>query len=346
MLNETLFRILQHTFGQNVKIAKAGQPAIWRLEKTGFGDATIILDYGETYRVCCPFCAKKGDPDKRHRLWISHIYGTKVGKFRCWSAATCFHNDCLKDEFAKDELRNWISGLAISRRLSSISFPSGAQVETSVPELPGTCLKLSELPPKHKAIYFLTQKGFDPAELEEKYSVCYCVDSDQFPLAIDRIVFPITYQGKRTSWQCRYVGVPKNRNIPKYFSAKNIKQNIFNIDRAIQQPYIVLVEGVFDAIRVGDSGAALFGKTLSTYQAQLLRAFRGSVIVFLDPDATEEALVLEKAFSPTNPVHTILNAKNDPGKLGSNEVQEYISMALSARKENHVVPHQSAPLCR
>lgn len=325
MLNEVLFKILQSIFGQNVKVAKGGQPAVWRIQKDILGEREIILDYGETYRVCCPFCAKWGDPDKRHRLWISHIYGTTIGSHRCWSAATCFHNNCLKNEAAKRELRNWITGIASERKLARISFTPGNEVPIHVPDLPGTCIKLSELPEHHKARQFLIEKKFDPIKLEEEYSVCYCVESEHYPLAIDKLVFPIDLHGKREGWQCRYIGVPKSKSVPKYVSCKNIKSLLYNYDKAIQQPYLVLVEGVFDVIRIGSSGLGIFGKTLSNTQVNLLNDYKGKIVVFLDPDATFQSEQIVKLLSPRFNIVNIRNARTDPGKMSEEEIRAYLS---------------------
>lgn len=334
MLNEQLFKLLQSAFGPNVKIAKQGQQAVWRIEKGISGETIVFLDYGETYRVCCPFCAHRGDPDSRHRLWISHVYGTRVGKYPCWYAATCFHNACLENESARRELRNWIFGLASHRRVRMPTFSSGSPKEVEVPELPGVCLKLSELPKKHKALRFLIGKGLDPAKLQELYSVCYCIESEYNPLAIDRLVFPIDNHGKRVGWQCRYIGTPLSKHIPKYVSCKNIKETLYNYDRAIQQPFIVVTEGVFDALKVGFSGVCLFGKTISIRQMDLLSRFSGPIVVFLDPDADKEADELVRLFSKSHVVHVIKGARNDPGKLTQDEINEHLKpFGLSVKDE-------------
>lgn len=66
---------------------------------------------------------------------------------------------------------------------------------------------------------------------------------------------------------------------------------IFNLNNAKKTGVAVLCEGVFSATTVGDSGVALFGKTMSVKQLILLiRANLEAVYVMLDPDALADAL--------------------------------------------------------
>lgn len=323
MLNELLYRNLLSKFG-SVKIAKAGQPLLWVPDELGRGRIRVI-DYGETYRVNCPFCAKRGDADTRHRLWISHAYGSEVKSQRRWNLATCFHNNCLQEPWARDELRNMIS---TARYMSA--DPNGLNCVSDVTsfalmtyhELPGSCIRISELDIKHKANQFLLSRGLDPYKADKDFEIYYCFDSEKFPQAIDKIVFPVIFNGERVGWQCRYLGTPPDKKVPKYFTAPgwSIKSFIYNYDRAIEQDYIVIVEGILDVLKVGIKAVALFGKTASARQIKLLSDLGKPIVIFLDPDAREDAVKLEAELSKTNQVFNVLDADRDPGKHTKEEL--------------------------
>ena len=66
---------------------------------------------------------------------------------------------------------------------------------------------------------------------------------------------------------------------------------LYNRYHALTQKVIVITEGVLDAIRVGKSGVAIFGKHPSTQQTRIMsRIFKRKMgILMLDPDAEKEA---------------------------------------------------------
>lgn len=98
VLNPVLYQRLVELFG-SVKVANAGQSA------TPFSG-------GEQYRVCCPYCN-----DKRHRLYISHLYATSEHR----GLAYC-HNEthCLDRPDNRDDLYERI----VSGALFAVSKPT------------------------------------------------------------------------------------------------------------------------------------------------------------------------------------------------------------------------------
>ena len=337
-LNVELYSILEKTFG-SVKIAKTGEP--FRYNAGTFAGSSFfeIIDYGETYRVCCPFCLKRGDPDHRYRLWISHVWGCYMPELdrRLWTAAKCFHNDCLAD---KDVLNALIDMVFISTyNISTTDFVYPEIEERKIPDLPGECIPLTQLPPDHKAIVFLKQRNFDPAELFSKFGVMYCHNSSQYPYAIDKLVFPIDFEGRRVGWQCRYIG-NSPKNMPKYFSAPgmSISRYVYNYDTAKNHPYGVIVEGVFDAIRIGYA-IAVFGKTISRAQLSLITSTWNKCLVFLDPDAAYDA---EKIVSTLrqNGVKAIAitGHPSDPGKMPAEICHQWIAEALATLENDNLPP--------
>ena len=318
MLNERLYRRLNHVFG-TVKVAKTGAPLVWVPDV--FGPTSIrVIDYGETYRVNCPFCVKKGDPDHRYRLWISHAYGTEIRGRRRYHLATCFHNNCLHDSAAMDELRNLIllpSSVALPTQITEPSLKTPLIYSS----LPGSCIKISELSVQHKSNQFLLDRGLNLDFVYKHFDVYYCFDSELFPYAIDKLVFPIYFEGKMVCWQCRYIGVPITKGCPKYFSppGSSIKSFLYNYDVASQCDFVVVVEGILDVLNVGLPAVAIFGKSLSAHQQRLLRRLNKPTIIFLDPDASEEAEAIARDLNQSD-VRIIRDAPNDPGKLSREQL--------------------------
>jgi DNA primase len=93
---------------------------------------------------------------------------------------------------------------------------------------------------------------------------------------------------------------------------------IFNLNNAIKTGVIVLSEGVFDAITVGDSGTALLGKTMSVYQLLLLiKSGVDTIYLLLDPDAIESELKLADLLSKhIKNVYLCSTVGGDPNEVG------------------------------
>ena len=60
-----------------------------------------MVQYGETYKVSCPFCS-----DTRQRLWINHHWGVRDEKTNddLLHLAHCFNDDCINTREVQKEL--------------------------------------------------------------------------------------------------------------------------------------------------------------------------------------------------------------------------------------------------
>lgn len=287
LLNPTLFKALRRRFNR-VKVISQGIPMRYRVIDRSLpgdnGQKTIVIDqWGESYRVCCPKCS-----DQRFRLLVNHrhqtiepVHGIRFGnKVRCFNETHCNHRD-FDDTYLKPYIyRNQ-------------KIPESAAGE---PDLtlgpapsPGRCAKLTALPPNGAVWSYLRNRtggGFDPQMLEEQYDVCYCFDAaDEYPMMNNRLVIPVYYNKVAVGWQGRAID---DTSGPKYFTLPGFpkSQVLFNFDRAEHKPVVVVTEGVFDAIRVGDCGVCIFGHMIAHHQTQLLTHIwkRGALVMLLDPD--------------------------------------------------------------
>lgn len=108
-------------------------------------------------------------------------------------------------------------------------------------------------------------------------------------------------------------------------------QLLYNYDLAIQQPFVVLVEGPTDVWRAGPASVAPFGKSLSNFQRHLLTEGwgRGAVTIMLDGDAQEDAqrIYSELSRCVARCVLAKLPEGTDPGGLEHGEIWTIIARA-------------------
>lgn len=104
---------------------------------------------------------------------------------------------------------------------------------------------------------------------------------------------------------------------------------IFNLNNAKKTGVAVINEGVFDATTVGQSGVALFGKTMSVKQLLLLiKADLEAVYIMLDPDALSSALKIAELVSQHIPNTYFCALKGgDPNEVGKRGCLEAIKNA-------------------
>jgi DNA primase len=100
---------------------------------------------------------------------------------------------------------------------------------------------------------------------------------------------------------------------------------VFNIDRARELGRAVICEGVFDAIRVGEDGVALFGSSISDDQFFKLLEIP-KLCILLDQDATyKSALKIEEKFSSYGKVVSLTSPPTgDPADWPREEIRNWI----------------------
>jgi hypothetical protein len=280
-----LFEALQLRFG-DVHVTKAGEPVVWGGRT--YVDGRLrqqVLQWGETYRVNCIFCS-----DTRHQLSVPHFFGQpdvdNENRPMTWMAK-CFNENCLRDwqkrrEFSELVLgpRNW--RLAPGWRVNA---PSKIASCLQQPFAPGRCIKVTELPSNHDALRFLIGERQFSREVLDYYGVGYCVESNpRFAAAQDRIIIPVWFRGEYAGWQARFAGEPTMSWMPKYYTMDGMAKSrlLYNFDRAVHKPFVVVVRGVTDVWRIGDWAVATFGTTLTPDQHALIEEhWRGKPVILL-----------------------------------------------------------------
>jgi len=148
-----------------------------------------------------------------------------------------------------------------------------------------------------------------------------------------RLIIPSFENGKATYFVARafMAGIePPYKNPGGEECGIGKSEIVFNIDGAREEGIAVICEGVFDAIRVGKAGVAIFGTSISEVQLQklLLLSKPMKYYVMLDQDAIKSAVKIAsllKAYQTQ--VSLIIPPKGDPGDWPREDIWSWIKNA-------------------
>lgn len=329
-LNVVLYNLLEHKFGE-VRIANEGVSAHIQRMSDPLRPGRFVErgHWGEYYCVNCPFCQ-----DTRHRLWINHLYGADYerGRRTRTHLATCYNDNCMSLPGRYEQLADMIfgAGKPIIKKIQ-IRAPSAEFVQKAVSP-PGEICSLGGLPVFHPAVQYVRSRGFDPLELDTQFQVGVCtyVFEPAYRLMFNRLYIPVIFNGELVSWQGRVVG----DGAPKYYNCPGTSKSrmLYNYDKAREQPYVVVVEGVPSVWRIGATAVCIFGKTMSLWQQTTISTtWAGKpVVLMLDHDAKTEmeqgvGMLLYRG-ADVRPVY--LPDARDPADYSRAEIQGLISNVL------------------
>ena len=172
---------------------------------------------------------------------------------------------------------------------------------------------------------YLEKRRYDPDYIETVYGV---KGTDWTHRYGARIYVPIIFKNELVSYQGRYIG--SNPDALRYITAKPENERrfhkhiLYNFDNC-RGDRIVLVEGIFDAWRLGAGACATFGTSFMDEQLLLLKPFRR--VYFLYDSEPEAQAKAKKAVQTIQP---LLNGKaylvdlgtgGDPDDLTQNDAE-------------------------
>jgi DNA primase len=140
---------------------------------------------------------------------------------------------------------------------------------------------LSEFPKQHKD--FLISRKYDPDYVINKYSLMATGFIGDFN---HRIIIPVTLNKRMLSFVGRDITGKAHlpyQNSPDHMCIKDPKRCLYNMDSV--NDTAIIVEGIFDAWRIGDGAVATFGTKYTHEQLLYLKNLK-RVFVFYDADAT------------------------------------------------------------
>lgn len=175
---------------------------------------------------------------------------------------------------------------------------------------------------------YLEKRGFDPYEIERKYKLSAtgrCIgDNKKYSY---RIIIPVYVNHMPVSFTAmdytdtrqRYIHSDNSR------SAINMKNVLYNVDTV--RDTVVVVEGVTDCWKIGDSCVATMGNVVTTHQILFLvrrKVQRCFVLFDSEVQAQKNAKITAEKLSGMIPyVETCeLEGINDPGELSLKEAKE------------------------
>jgi len=341
VLNPVLYAALKTRFGDIIVASRGAQANVTPMPG-GDSEPNMAVNGGEYYRVNCPECS-----DKDHTLWVSYLFGTKPinSEKQLLHVATCYRcQSSGGDAKARAELR-----LAVIPSFSNARMAIEHTTAETLPPLErknmpeGLFAGVSTLGAAHPLTVYLRSRNFDPEQMYKQHRWLYCHSSENDFLA-RRLFIPVFHRFEDglglAGYQSRVIPGLSVREGPKYWTMPGFQRSrvLYNMHNAVQQPMIVIVEGITDVARVGLCAVALLGKSLSATQRQILTAADSQVriAVLLDSDAKAAARTLVRSLTtstlaqPSNRVvFNVALPTGDPGDYTTEELHQFINEAGS-----------------
>lgn len=283
------------------------------------GEPNIVS--GDTEFIwCCPFCFDKiGREDVKYHLYVNP---TK-GKFMCHRCETKGTVDYLLRRLGIRDIKQISLSLDdIWELLTEVGSTASAPPDYSQLVYPVPTMRIREGMISYD--YLVNERGYEPSVIK------------MYKLRVGtswlkhRIFIPTHMQGKRVFFVARTI----NGEEPKYLNPKErYRRNyLFNYDQAIGYETVVVTEGVFSSLAVGENAVAAFGKYVTPEQIKLLLKMNAKeYIIALDEDAQENAVRCASLLSARGARVRIaeLPKGEDPDSISQDELQRVLDAAYS-----------------
>lgn len=326
---------------------------------------------GDQTRFDCPFCG-----ENKKRFYVHNTKGLWIC-FRCsdtgnpvsftmnyFSIGFPEATDILASfDYNVEEMRDnssfrqYDSSLTEEEQLLLFISREGAPIEVeeevkipTCPPLPTQSKPLISNFDNQEAFPFLTYlhgRGVTYGQIKQHnihyttYGEITLIDGRQLGLR-NHLVLPTHNQfNQLVFWNTRSIepdGFIKSFNAPSKEEEYSKHNSVFNLNNAQRTSKIVIQEGVFDALTVGDSGVATFGKKVTRAQIALIATAAKEnnipIYIFLDGDAKNEMVRTAKDLREAEQGLTIYYVVNttdaDANDLGREACHQLIDNALLA----------------
>ncbi|MBR4396787.1 MAG: toprim domain-containing protein [Methanobrevibacter sp.] len=284
--------------------------------------------------VNCPFCKNPADTHFNGGFYQlnPHFYCWRCGSHSHYDAVAKVLNISISQVKELFDTYNYIS-----KEKAPVRIARGQNLE-----LPGYHLDDNEKE-------YLSGRGFDPDYLQSKFHIRGGGTIGEWSY---RILIPIYYHDVLVSWTGRSIlskdyqkehKIPRYKNLSIEQSVINPKEIFFNLDNC-DKDSVILVEGPFDVLRMGDDTICSLGTSVTREQELFLKNHFKKVFIAFDnePAAQEKARHLGMNLNSAGMKVEVVNIcedyykdifddetqewikvpKNDPGELTENEVMQ------------------------
>jgi len=219
----------------------------------------------------CPFCSGGVG---------NHMgYSLKSKVFTCWRCGKHTVGEVLA------RIMNMPKGEAV--RLAMQRYPgNGIQLPEITFERPTDIRIPGSRTPSDIHIEYLMDRNLDAMQLADEYDCKFTID--EYPK--NRVVFPVIHQGMAVSYVARAV----DDNPLRYLVCKDklevrkAKHCLWGANR-VGGGTIIVVEGIFDALRIGVGAVAVLGMAWTMEQAREIAKYKQSYIMFDNTDEAQDA---------------------------------------------------------
>ena len=251
----------------------------------------VSLSRAGTHFHCkCPFCgdSKKSDKKKRFHLQYKSDDEIYFNCFNCYEKGNFYdlyaHVKGITSKEAYKELnrfseKNILNSLKKTSKLNSpIKKKSLSKFDKFLKE---ECLSLTSIPEGIVQTNLINKlKDFKSSrKIDTDIFICY---TGKFK---NRIIIPIFNNGSCVYFQGRSI---KENQLPKYLNPVAEKESvILNKDNFVKDNYIIVTEGILDALSIGNQGTACLGAFIKDdFIKELLKFTNKGIIIALDNDIT------------------------------------------------------------
>ena len=279
VLNPRLYRGLRHIFGE-VKVRNLGQALVAESVQVRMSEGLRdqIVQYGESYLVCCPVCHEKS-----YSLSVNHSYGQRGPSGRpMFHLAKCFHRNCMADPANRRRFDASLRGVGVEIERCLIRPGRALSEEEMEMKWPSGMVRVDELPESNPVRLFFDQEGIDIKRADRYYQVGYCPVSE-VSIARCRLIIPFLEGDKLAGWLARDP-VP---GPAVYFAAPGMPRTrlVYNLNNARAWQTGVILPEPFDVWRFGPMAVSLMDGTWTDFQFRRFQsAFpRQTIILLVDP---------------------------------------------------------------
>jgi len=291
--------------------------------------------------IFCPEC----DSDSP-KLWINvSDSGKRLGAWRCWRNPThrggpvqlIQHLEGVSWRVAQERIKEFSTRFIMDevRIMEDLEREPEEEEDDFTPveiEYPTNCIPVIR---SRSAMNYLLQRGIS-REKSVRWGLRYCSTGiwreQKFRY---RIILPVFFQAQLVAFQGRDItGQAFNPYISSAADNGSLPVNRFllNVDRVKRKGILILTEGYFDAMAVGDDcGSSLFGKTIYPSQAKMIADIvRPEILVAaFDADVIEkEQIVMNLMGLAPRLMILDLPEGEDPASLGYSKFWEIFNSQL------------------